>query len=36
MLIHAHGWENSLTNSIQGITWRLAFGVNDPTQPEGK
>ncbi|KAK7685580.1 hypothetical protein QCA50_011447 [Cerrena zonata] len=23
-----------LTNSVQGITWRLGFGVNDPTQPE--
>ncbi|THH30886.1 hypothetical protein EUX98_g3273 [Antrodiella citrinella] len=25
-----------LTNSVQGITWRLGFGVVDPTQPEGK
>ncbi|TDL26162.1 hypothetical protein BD410DRAFT_716722 [Rickenella mellea] len=23
-----------LTNSVQGLTWRLAFGVQDPTQPE--
>jgi len=23
-----------LTNSIQGITWRLGFGIFDPTQPE--
>lgn len=22
------------TNSIQGITWRLGFGIDDPTQPE--
>lgn len=26
---------DSLTNSVQGITWRLGFGVDDPTQPEG-
>lgn len=25
----------SLTNSVQGITWRLGFGVTDPAQPEG-
>ncbi|KAI0367401.1 hypothetical protein BV20DRAFT_562841 [Pilatotrama ljubarskyi] len=24
----------SLTNSVQGITFRLGFGVDDPTQPE--
>ncbi|KAH6913966.1 hypothetical protein BKA70DRAFT_1260005 [Coprinopsis sp. MPI-PUGE-AT-0042] len=23
-----------LTNSIQGITWRLGYGINDPTEPE--
>ncbi|KAF9501589.1 hypothetical protein BDN71DRAFT_1379783 [Pleurotus eryngii] len=23
-----------LTNSVQGITWRLGFGIDDPTQPE--
>ncbi|TCD64095.1 hypothetical protein EIP91_004537 [Steccherinum ochraceum] len=23
-----------MTNSVQGITWRLGFGVVDPTQPE--
>ncbi|EJC99199.1 uncharacterized protein FOMMEDRAFT_148756 [Fomitiporia mediterranea MF3/22] len=23
-----------LTNSVQGITWRLGFGIVDPTQPE--
>ncbi|KIM38039.1 hypothetical protein M413DRAFT_448078 [Hebeloma cylindrosporum] len=23
-----------LVNGVQGITWRLAFGVNDPTEPE--
>ncbi|KAI8972883.1 hypothetical protein BD414DRAFT_448245 [Trametes punicea] len=23
-----------LTNSIQGLTWRLGFGVDDPSQPE--
>ncbi|KAH9478024.1 Peptidase S41 family protein ustP [Psilocybe cubensis] len=23
-----------LVNGVQGITWRLGFGVNDPTQPE--
>ncbi|KAL1948805.1 hypothetical protein VTO73DRAFT_10611 [Trametes versicolor] len=23
-----------VTNSVQGITWRLGFGVDDPTQPE--
>ncbi|KAJ3480190.1 hypothetical protein NLI96_g8523 [Meripilus lineatus] len=22
------------TNSIQGITWRLGLGIDDPTQPE--
>ncbi|GJE90953.1 hypothetical protein PsYK624_071000 [Phanerochaete sordida] len=22
------------TNSVQGITWRLGFGIQDPTQPE--
>ncbi|KAI0092111.1 hypothetical protein BDY19DRAFT_884514 [Irpex rosettiformis] len=22
------------TNSVQGITWRLGFGIDDPTQPE--
>ncbi|KAF5371801.1 hypothetical protein D9758_003452 [Tetrapyrgos nigripes] len=25
---------NLLVKGTQGITWRLAFGVNDPTQPE--
>ena len=24
----------SVTNSVQGITWRLGFGIDDPTQPE--
>ena len=24
------------TNSVQGITWRLGFGIFDPTQPEGE
>lgn len=28
--------QSSMTNSVQGITWRLAFGVVDPTQPEGE
>jgi hypothetical protein len=29
-------WKHhSLTNSIQGITWRLGYGINDPTEPEG-
>ncbi|KAG2015627.1 hypothetical protein CC2G_008882 [Coprinopsis cinerea AmutBmut pab1-1] len=23
-----------LTNSIQGITWRLGYGIDDPTEPE--
>ncbi|KAF4616286.1 hypothetical protein D9613_008331 [Agrocybe pediades] len=23
-----------MVNGVQGITWRLGFGVNDPTQPE--
>jgi len=23
-----------LINGIQGITWRLGFGLTDPTQPE--
>ncbi|KAI0700773.1 hypothetical protein BC835DRAFT_1265868 [Cytidiella melzeri] len=23
-----------MTNSVQGITWRLGFGIQDPTQPE--
>ncbi|TFK20772.1 hypothetical protein FA15DRAFT_673173 [Coprinopsis marcescibilis] len=23
-----------VTNSIQGITWRLGYGINDPTEPE--
>ncbi|CDO71106.1 hypothetical protein BN946_scf184844.g110 [Trametes cinnabarina] len=23
-----------LTNSVQGITWRLGFGIQDPSQPE--
>ncbi|RDB27918.1 Peptidase S41 family protein ustP [Hypsizygus marmoreus] len=23
-----------LVNGVQGITWRLGFGINDPTQPE--
>ncbi|KLO14415.1 hypothetical protein SCHPADRAFT_872766 [Schizopora paradoxa] len=23
-----------MTNSVQGITWRLGFGIEDPTQPE--
>ena len=22
------------TNSVQGITWRLGFGIDDPAQPE--
>jgi hypothetical protein len=26
---------DSQTNSVQGITWRLGFGIDDPTQPEG-
>ena len=21
---------------MQGITWRLGFGIDDPTQPEGE
>ena len=25
-----------LVNAVQGITWRLAFGVDDPEQPEGR
>ncbi len=24
-----------MTRSVQGITWRLGFGIQDPTQPEG-
>ena len=23
-----------MTNSVQGITWRLGFGIDDTTQPE--
>jgi hypothetical protein len=26
----------SLVNAVQGIAWRLGFGIEDPTQPEGK
>jgi len=26
----------SLTNSLQGITWRLGYGIDDPNTPEGK
>ncbi|KAJ7072240.1 hypothetical protein C8F01DRAFT_1044732 [Mycena amicta] len=26
---------NSQTNSLMGITWRLAFGIDDPEEPEG-
>lgn len=25
----------SLTNSVQGIAWRLGFGIFNPSQPEG-
>ncbi|KAG5640155.1 hypothetical protein DXG03_000904 [Asterophora parasitica] len=25
-----------LVNGIQGITWRLAFGINNPQEPEGE
>jgi len=25
----------SLTNSVQGITWRLGFGIDNPEEPEG-
>lgn len=25
-----------LVSGVQGITWRLGFGIDDPTQPEGK
>ena len=28
-------FSSSMTNSVQGITWRLGFGIFDPTQPEG-
>jgi len=31
---HALAAPDFLTNSIQGITWRLGFGIDDPTQPE--
>ena len=24
-----------LTNSIQGVTWRLGFGIDNPNEPEG-
>ena len=24
-----------LTNSVQGITWRLGFGIDSPEEPEG-
>lgn len=26
---------HSLTNSVQGITWRLGFGIDQPSEPEG-
>ena len=26
----------SLTNSLQGIMWRLGYGIDDPDTPEGK
>lgn len=25
----------SFTNSVQGITWRLAYGIDEPDEPEG-
>ena len=40
LLLHVHATTSdsihcSKTNSIQGITWRLGYGIQDPTQPEG-
>lgn len=25
-----------LVNGVQGITWRLGFGLDNPKEPEGK
>jgi len=31
---HALAPPDFLTNSVQGITWRLGFGINNPAEPE--
>jgi hypothetical protein len=38
LILPAHSSDplHSLTNSIQGITWRLGFGIQDTANPEGE